>query len=302
MISRLVAELQGNSGLVGGAGAVGGELAADIIRKQLYGKDVKDLTEEDKRTISALAQLATGLAIAVAGGDVGDAGTAIAAGKNSVENNFMAQQVMDEHEKDYKDGLLLFNGDEKKAAEYANGIIVDKGQAALIGLGSLFAAPVLPESAIIGGSLSGAINAGMQYVLNKDGSISWTDVGISTGVGAITGGIGTGFLGTVGWNAAGGATSSYLEGKDPLVGAAIGTISSGVGYFGGKLLKGSLQKVFNPVSKQYEWVPIGIWTITKPAAQSSVPAISGSALDSGLSEITQKVINIKLKKTENEKK
>ena len=87
ILGAVVAELQGNSGLVGGAGAVGGELAADIIRKQLYGKDVKDLTEEDKRTISALAQLATGLAIAVAGGDVGDAGTAIAAGKNAVENN-----------------------------------------------------------------------------------------------------------------------------------------------------------------------------------------------------------------------
>ncbi|MCX8728722.1 VENN motif pre-toxin domain-containing protein, partial [Gilliamella sp. B2838] len=84
ILGAVVAELQGNSGLVGGAGAVGGELAADIIRKQLYGKDVKDLTEEDKRTISALAQLATGLAIAVAGGDVGDAGTAIAAGKNMV--------------------------------------------------------------------------------------------------------------------------------------------------------------------------------------------------------------------------
>ena len=85
----MVAELQGNSGLAGGAGAVTGELAADIIRKQLYGKDVKDLTEAEKQNISALAQLATGLAVASAGGDVGDVSTGIAAGKNAVENNFM---------------------------------------------------------------------------------------------------------------------------------------------------------------------------------------------------------------------
>ncbi len=214
----------------------------------------------------------------------------------------MAQEVMHEYEKDYKDGLLLFNGDEKKAAEYANDIIVDKGQAALIGLGGLFAGPILPESAIIGGSLSGAINAGMQYVLNKDGSISWTDVGITTGVGAITGGIGTGFWGTVGWNAAGGATSSYLEGKDPLVGAAIGTISSGVGYFGGKWFEGSLQKAFNPVSKQYEWIPIGMWTITKPAPQSSIPAIGGSAVDSLIGGAVEDRLNNYIEQKKNENK
>ena len=87
ILGAVVAELQGNSGLAGGAGAVTGELAADIIREQLYGKDVKELTEAEKQNISALAQLATGLAIASAGGDVGDVSTGIAAGKNAVENN-----------------------------------------------------------------------------------------------------------------------------------------------------------------------------------------------------------------------
>ena len=65
-----MAELQGNSALSGGAGAVAGEVAADIIRKQLYGKEVKDLTEEEKQTISALSQLAAGLAVAAGGGSV----------------------------------------------------------------------------------------------------------------------------------------------------------------------------------------------------------------------------------------
>ena len=86
ILGAVVAELQGNSGLAGGAGAVAGEVAADIIRKQLYGKEVKDLTEEEKQTISALSQLAAGLAVA-AGGSVGDAGAAISSSKNAVENN-----------------------------------------------------------------------------------------------------------------------------------------------------------------------------------------------------------------------
>ena len=83
----MVAELQGNSGLAGGAGAVAGEVAADIIRKQLYGKEVKDLTEEEKETISALSQLASGLAVAAGGGNIGDASAAISSSKNAVENN-----------------------------------------------------------------------------------------------------------------------------------------------------------------------------------------------------------------------
>ena len=93
ILGAVVAELQGNSGLAGGAGAVAGEVAADIIRKQLYGKEVKDLTEEEKQTISALSQLAAGLAVAAGGGSVGDAGAAISSSKNAVENNFFAPAI-----------------------------------------------------------------------------------------------------------------------------------------------------------------------------------------------------------------
>jgi len=64
-----------------------GEVAADIIRKQLYGKEAKDLTEAEKQTISALSQLASGLAVAAGGGNFGDASTAISSSKNAVENN-----------------------------------------------------------------------------------------------------------------------------------------------------------------------------------------------------------------------
>ncbi|WP_131798782.1 VENN motif pre-toxin domain-containing protein, partial [Gilliamella apicola] len=90
ILGAVVAELQGNSALSGGAGAVAGEVAADIIRKQLYGKEVKDLTEEEKQTISALSQLASGLAVAAGGGNIGDASAAISSSKNAVENNYLS--------------------------------------------------------------------------------------------------------------------------------------------------------------------------------------------------------------------
>ncbi|XKM14519.1 hemagglutinin repeat-containing protein [Orbaceae bacterium ac157xtp] len=90
VLGAAVAKLQGNSAIAGGAGAVTGEVVADIICDKLYGKDVKDLTEAEKENISALTQLATGLAtVASTGGDLNATGTAVAAGKNAVENNKM---------------------------------------------------------------------------------------------------------------------------------------------------------------------------------------------------------------------
>ncbi|MCX8619154.1 hypothetical protein J3U42_12220, partial [Gilliamella sp. B2923] len=240
---------------------------------------------------AVVAELQGGPSIAAGGGDTGAAGAAMAAGKNAVENNFMALQVMDEFDRDYRDGLLLFKGDEKAATDYANEMIRDRAIASGVATGIIVGGAVLPNTAIIGGSLSGAINAGMQYTLNPDGSINWTDVGIASGVGAVTGGAGTGFWGTVGWNAAGGATSNYLKDEDPLIGAAASAIGSGFGYLGGKMLQGPLEKLFNPVSKQYEWIPIGIWTITKPASQSSIPAISGGVVDSATGELIDNKIN-----------
>ena len=113
ILGAVVAELQGNSGLAGGAGAVIGEVAADIIRKQLYGKEVKDLTEEEKETISALSQLASGLAVAAGGGNIGDASAAISSSKNAVENNRLStvveQRRINELAKDNELEKLLYH-------------------------------------------------------------------------------------------------------------------------------------------------------------------------------------------------
>ena len=82
--------MQGNSGLAGGTGAVIGESAAWFISEKLYGKKVEELTESEKENMSALAQLATGFAVAAGGGSVGDAGAAISSSKNAVENNYLS--------------------------------------------------------------------------------------------------------------------------------------------------------------------------------------------------------------------
>ncbi|OCG74450.1 hypothetical protein A9G42_10000, partial [Gilliamella sp. Nev6-6] len=129
ILAGTIAELQGNSGLAGGAGAVSGELAAEVIRN-LYKddngkkKDIKDLTEAEKQNISALSQLAAGLATASVGGDVGDVGASIAASKNAVENNsssiinFFKTETERDLEEIEQAKILLFEGDEDKAWKY----------------------------------------------------------------------------------------------------------------------------------------------------------------------------------------
>jgi len=39
-------------------------------------------------------------------------------------------------------------------------------------------------------------------------------------------------------------------------------------------------KILNHVSKQYEWVPSGVWTITKPVSQHPLPSVAGDIGDS----------------------
>ena len=103
ILGAVVAELQGNSALSGGVGAVSGELASKVIINTLYGgKDASELTEDEKQTISALSQLAAGLAVAAGGGSVGDAGAAISSSKNAVENNGLAKPILKGLEKGYE--------------------------------------------------------------------------------------------------------------------------------------------------------------------------------------------------------
>ncbi|WP_162556790.1 VENN motif pre-toxin domain-containing protein, partial [Proteus sp. TJ1640] len=88
VLGAVVAELNNQSAAAGGLGAGGGELAARYITKELFpNKDVSELTEREKQQVSALSQLASGLAGGLTTGDMAGAVTAAQAGKNAVENN-----------------------------------------------------------------------------------------------------------------------------------------------------------------------------------------------------------------------
>ncbi len=131
------------------------------------------------------------------------------------------------------------------------------------------------EQLIAAGISSGA-NAGIQYGVH--GEVKLSDVIGAGTVDIIT--AGKGYNPTVTWNAVGGYYSAKIRGDDPLMGTLPGKTGAPAGYAAGNILKVPMNKVLNPVSKQYEWVPIGIWTITKPVPQSIIPFVAGNIGDS----------------------
>ena len=86
----------------GAAGAAGGEAAANFLALTLYDKSPEKLSEEEKRTVSSLSQVAAG----IAGGSLSDSsdGAIIAAktAKDAVENNYLKPSDLVEAERKYK--------------------------------------------------------------------------------------------------------------------------------------------------------------------------------------------------------
>ncbi|MTD39949.1 pretoxin [Erwinia sp. CPCC 100877] len=90
VVGAVVSYASGNSAAAGAAGAVSGEVMATVVMNLLYpGKEVSDLTETEKQTISTLGTLAAGLAGGLAGDSTADVVAGAQAGKNAVENNAM---------------------------------------------------------------------------------------------------------------------------------------------------------------------------------------------------------------------
>ncbi|QHA87158.1 hypothetical protein FO014_09490 [Serratia rhizosphaerae] len=88
VLGAVTAQLNNQSAVAGGLGAGGGELAARYIAGQLFpGKKVSELSESEKQQVSALSQLAAGLAGGLVTGDTAGGVTAAQTGKNAVENN-----------------------------------------------------------------------------------------------------------------------------------------------------------------------------------------------------------------------
>ena len=134
---------------------------------------------------------------------------------------------------------------------------------------------------LIAAGVSSAANTAIQYGTSKTGEVKLSDV-IGAGViGLIT--AGKGYNPTVTWNAAGGYYQAKISGDDPFMGALLSKAGASVGYAAGNIIKIPMDKKLNPVSKQYEWVPTGVWTITKPAPQNNLPSLSGNVADSAAS-------------------
>ncbi len=91
VLGAVTAQLNNQSAVAGGLGAGGGELAARVIAGQLFpDKKLDQLSESEKQQVSALSQLAAGLAGALVTGDTAGAVTGAQAGKNAVENNYLS--------------------------------------------------------------------------------------------------------------------------------------------------------------------------------------------------------------------
>ena len=278
VVAGVIAQLQGNSAAAGAVGAASAAVSTAVIAKAMYGTDdFSKLDETQKQTISALATLASGLAGGVAGGDASGAVAGAQAGKNTSENNDMGGMAAGS-------GLGFWLGNTPDcdtackanlAGDVAKGnSVVSAGLAGTVGLG------VLPAAAQVTAAIGGGANALIQYAVN--GQINYTDALIASWVGAATSN--TGLLGTVGWNAAGGATSNYIKGDDPLTGAISSGTASGLGYGAGKLIQGPLNKVINPNWKNWEWVDVGMG-ISKPLPLNPLPGVAGTASGSLTSEM-----------------
>lgn len=71
------------------------------------------------------------------------------------------------------------------------------------------------------------------------------------------------------------------------IASLLSKVGASAGYAAGNVLKVPFDKKLNPISKQYEWIPTGVWTITKPTPQHPLPSIMGNVGDSALSGMVQ---------------
>ena len=100
---------------IGALSAASSEAAAPALSKFLFGKDSKELTQDEKDTITNIITLATAsTAYAITDGDVSGSVNAAEIGKGAVENNSSAEMVL---EAEREAAWILANGDKDKYFE-----------------------------------------------------------------------------------------------------------------------------------------------------------------------------------------
>jgi len=301
VVGAVASYTSGNNALAGAAGAVSGELMAQLVMNQLYpGKAVSDLSETEKQTISALGTLAAGLAGGVAGGSTADVVAGAQAGQNSVNNNLFGGTEAGQEEKTRQHGAdVLSCADSPSGEACQRGLAENKAYAGALATGGV---ALLPGSALAMWALGAGANAGMQYAsggeVNPVNSVAagWTNV--------IT--MGSGLTGTVIWNAGSGALVNQINGDDPLTGAITNGFGASLGYgvgnyivkpitnTAGKLITGGWDPRFDPNLLKYTEVK-GQLGISKEMLPSNIPSAAGNVTGSFSSEYgsgeAQKIID-----------
>ncbi|WP_215902145.1 EndoU domain-containing protein [Acinetobacter bereziniae] len=101
VIGAAVAAVGGNDALTAGLSAGGAEAVAPKLAQYLYGKDAKDLTADEKSTISAI----TGLVASGVGATTGDVSNTVQSGQvaqNAVEDNYLTVSQINAYKNEMK--------------------------------------------------------------------------------------------------------------------------------------------------------------------------------------------------------
>ena len=114
----------------GAGGALAGEVMADVIAKELYGKKPSQLNREEKEVVSSVSQAAGALVGGVAANSSQGIGVGLTTAKNAVENNLLSKQddeiVYHLSEKLRKKGYLTKAEQELLANKLLRDSFVDK--------------------------------------------------------------------------------------------------------------------------------------------------------------------------------
>jgi hypothetical protein len=189
----------------------------------------------------------------------------------------------------YPESLLL-GGAVIKGTGQALGVLGNSafGNSVLGALGNAVL-KLTPEAVVIGGGISGGVNAGAQYLIN-DGKVDWGNVGITAGVGALT--YGAGLLYTVGANGAAGGYMNYRQGSSVVEGVLIGGVTAGIGWGVGTVITNGFNPIFNPIRNSYTFYPpaAGSYFLQTPAVNYT-PALLGTAVGSTATENSSYILN-----------
>ncbi|MEG9498218.1 hemagglutinin repeat-containing protein [Mannheimia indoligenes] len=305
---------QGGKAGTGAVAAVTGEVGANIIAQNLFGKESENLTEAEKRTVSELSQIAAGLAGGMTGDTTASFISGAEIGKRAVENNHFGDDIHPSTDRKQTIEVMakaMFKGDLQAAEEYYDkhqeeitkyqlqeylAIVLTKG-----------IPQIATQSTIVSGALGGGSETIGQLIDNK-GDISQIDgvkIGMSTVTSIMTKDMGIGK--TVLANSGVEILDSYRTGEDPLIKGISSAIVTTVGGIAGKGVEIPLNNKINPNWKNYTALESSFSNaVSGFYTPSSIPSVSGNIVDNIFSKsledrVENKVEQYKERVKQNEK-